>query len=197
MRDKYVTIPRLPSPAVWGLFSKIRVFPFWRIIFYPKHKVEYIELLKICQFKWDYDKVEIQMFWSLQVTRDALCCCKKSLCFSRKTCLQGQTDELQKMPSTPDITYTYFSFQSRSFWQLARESPVFISMNAVWKGSKFQKSPPVSAWFMSSTFSQSLTKNIRLHFSIFPKFFHHWTFSTSNAGCENCANWRKREKLFI
>ena len=97
MRDKYVTIPQLPSPAVWGL-SKIHVFSFWRIIFCPAHKVEFRVILKICQFKWDYDKVEIQMFWSLQVTRDALCRCKKCLCFSRKTCLQGQTDELKKCP---------------------------------------------------------------------------------------------------
>ena len=117
---------------------------------------------------------------------------KKSLLFQKN--LFARTDRwVTKMPSTPDITYTYFHSPSRSFWQLARESPgsVFISMNAVWKGSKFQKSPPVSAWFMSSTFSQSLTKNFSLHFSIFPKFFHHWTFSSSNAECENCANLRE------
>ena len=124
---------------------------------------------------------------------------KKSLLFQKN--LFARTDRwVTKMPSTPDITYTYFTLQAAVFdSSLARESPgsVFISMNAVWKGSKFQKSPPVSAWFMSSTFSQSLTKNFSLHFSIFPNFFHHWTFSTSNAECENCANWRKRDAFYF
>ena len=143
-------------------------FLYWKlIIFCLKHKVG---LWKICHFKQKYDKVEIRMFWSLQVTRDALCGCKK-VYFPEKLVCKDRPMSFTKMP-VHQITYIYvFLFKP---CLTAWESPgsTFISMNVVWKGSKFQKSPPVSAWFMSSTFSQSLTKNIRLHFYIFPKFFH-------------------------
>ena len=118
------------------------------------------------------------MFWSLQVTRDALCRCKKSLFQKNLFARTEQTDELQKCEYT-QIIFTYISLSSsKPRFLTARESPgwVFISMNVVWKGSKFQKSPPVSAWFMSSTFSQSLTKNTKfafLHFSkVFPSLGH-------------------------
>ena len=84
MRDKYVTIPQLPSPAVWRLLSKIHVFPFFKDYILSKAQGRVSSLLKICQFKWDYDKVEIQMFWSLQVTRDALWGCKKVSAFPEK-----------------------------------------------------------------------------------------------------------------
>ena len=67
-----------------GFFQRFMFSLFSRIIFCPKHKVEFRVKLKICQFKWDYDKVEIQMFWSLQVTRDALCRCKKVSAFPEK-----------------------------------------------------------------------------------------------------------------
>ena len=108
------------------------------------------------------------------------CVAAKSL-FSRKTCLQGQSRRMSyKNASTLRLfSLIYFSLSSsKPRFLTARESPgwVFISMNVVWKGSKFQKSPPVSAWFMSSTFSQSLTKNTKfafLHFSkVFPSLGH-------------------------
>ena len=143
------------------------------------------------------------------MTRDALCCCKKSLFEKNLFARTEQADELQKLSVQTGIISTFISLSLQAvlfdnYYLLARrESPaVFISnFNecCLRKGSNFQTSPPdfgliYVQYFLSIIDEKMFSVCIALHFfKVFPSS-EHLAAPVILAGVKSPANWRGRER---
>lgn len=137
------------------------------------------------------------MFWSLQVTRDALWRCKK-VYFPEKLVCKDRPMSFTKNASTHQIILTFMYFSSSRAWQLGKAQAQHLFQWMLFeKGQNFKSSRPFRPDLCPVLLVNHWRKISVCISTFFQSFSIAWTFSTSNAASEKSAPIGERRAFYF